>query len=79
MAQLRQLEHHVTAMNQIWSMDFVANALFDGGRLAALTVVDNYVLASLAVEADQSLKGDDVEYAQPHCNPAGLTRHHQGG
>ena len=66
-------------MNQIWSTGFVVNALFDGRRLAALTVVDNYVLASLAVEAGQSLKGDDVEYAQPHCNPAGLTRHHQGG
>ena len=32
-ARLRQPKHVVTAMNQIWSMDFVADALFDGGRL----------------------------------------------
>src|SRR3569623_3011230 len=41
-AKLRQPKQLVTAMNQIWSMDFVADALFDGRRLRALTVVDNY-------------------------------------
>src|SRR3569832_2387026 len=40
-AKLRQPKQLVTAMNQIWSMDFVADALFDGRRLRALTVVDN--------------------------------------
>jgi putative transposase len=34
-ARLRQPKHFVTAMNQIWSMDFVADALFDGRRLRA--------------------------------------------
>ena len=47
-------------MNQIWSMDFVANALFDGRRLRALTVVDNYTRESLAIEVGQNLKGEDV-------------------
>jgi putative transposase len=37
-ARLRQPKHVVTAMNQIWSMDFVADALFDGRKLRALTV-----------------------------------------
>src|SRR3569832_1227975 len=32
-AKLRQPKQLVTAMNQIWSMDFVADALFDGRRL----------------------------------------------
>src|SRR3569833_3241942 len=41
-ANLRQPKQLVTAMNLIWSMDFVAKALFDGRRLRALTVVDNY-------------------------------------
>lgn len=41
-ARLRQPKHFVTAINQIWSMDFVADALFDGRRLRALTIVDNY-------------------------------------
>src|SRR5689334_1657263 len=34
-ARLRQSKHQVTAINQIWSMDFVADALFDGRRLRA--------------------------------------------
>jgi putative transposase len=48
-ARLRQSKHQVTAINQIWSMDFVADALFDGRRLRALTVVDNYTRESLAI------------------------------
>jgi putative transposase len=59
-ARLREPEHFVTAMNQIWSMDFVADALFDGRRLRALTVVDNYTRESLAIEVGQNLKGEDV-------------------
>lgn len=59
-ARLRQPKHVVTAINQIWSMDFVADALFDGRRLRALTVVDNYTRESLAIDVGQSLKEDDV-------------------
>lgn len=59
-ARLRQPKHLVTAMNQIWSMDFVADALYDGRRLRALTIVDNYTRESLAIEVGQSLKGEDV-------------------
>jgi putative transposase len=59
-ARLRQPKHEVTAINQIWSMDFVADALFDGRRLRALTIVDNYTRESLAIEVGQSLKGEDV-------------------
>jgi putative transposase len=59
-ARLRQPKSLVTAMNQIWSMDFVADALFDGRKLRALTVVDNYTRESLAIDVGQSLKGDDV-------------------
>jgi putative transposase len=47
-------------MNQIWSMDFVADALFDGRRLRALTVVDNYTRESPAIDVGQSLTGEDV-------------------
>jgi len=59
-ARLRQPKHLVTAMNQIWSMDFVADALFDGRRFRALTMVDNYTRESLAIDIGQSLKGEDV-------------------
>lgn len=70
-ARLRQPKQLVTAMNQIWSMDFVADALFDGRKLRALTVVDNYTRESLAIEVGQSLKGEDVVAA---LNRISLTR-----
>lgn len=59
-ARLRQPKHLVRAMNEIWSMDFVSDALFDGRRLRALTVVDTYTRECLAIEVGQSLKGEDV-------------------
>ncbi len=59
-ARSRQPKHLVTALNQIWSMDFVADAPFDGRKLRALTVVDNYTRESLAIDVGQSLKGDDA-------------------
>jgi len=59
-ARLRQPKQLVRSINDIWSMDFVADALFDGRRLRALTVVDNYTRECLAIEVGQSLKGEDV-------------------
>jgi putative transposase len=59
-ARLRQPKQLVTAVNEIWSMDFVADALFDGRRLRALTIVDNYTRECLAIEVGQRLTGDDV-------------------
>jgi putative transposase len=41
-------------------MDFVADALFDGRRFRALTIVDNYSRECLEIEVGQSLKGEDV-------------------
>jgi len=49
-----------TAPNQAWSLDFVADQLQDGTRFRALTIVDVYTRESVAIEADQSLKGADV-------------------
>jgi putative transposase len=41
-------------------MDFVSDALFDGRRLRALTVVDAFTREALAIEVDQGIKGDQV-------------------
>ena len=38
----------------------MADALFNGGKLRALTVVDNYRRDHFAIELDASLKADDV-------------------
>lgn len=40
----RQSPLRLTSANECWSMDFVADALFDGRRFGALTIVDNYSL-----------------------------------
>lgn len=59
-AQLRQPKQWVGAINEVWSMDFVADALFDGRKLRMLTVVDCHTHECLAIEVGQSLKGEDV-------------------
>ncbi|KKY74746.1 integrase [Klebsiella michiganensis] len=41
-------------------MEFVADNLFNGCRIRALTVVDNFSRECLAIEVGQGLRGDDV-------------------
>jgi putative transposase len=43
--------------DQVWSLDFVSDALAWGRKLRMLTVVDTYTRESLAIEADTSLSG----------------------
>jgi putative transposase len=43
-----------------WSMDFVANNLFDGHKIRALTIVDNFSRQCLAIYVGHLLKGEDV-------------------
>lgn len=59
-AQRRQPKQLAHAINEIWSMDFVADALFDGRKLRMLPVVDLFTRECLAIEVGQSLKGEDV-------------------
>ena len=42
------------------SMDFVSDALFDGRKFRALTIVDNFSRECLAIHVGQSLRGLDV-------------------
>lgn len=46
--------------NEIWSMDFVSDELADGRRFRALTVIDLFTRECLAIDAGQSLGGQDV-------------------
>jgi putative transposase len=50
----------IQSINQVWSMDFMSDQLFDGKRFRALTVVDNYSRKCHAIEVGQSLRGMDV-------------------
>jgi len=49
--------------NDHWSMDFVSDALHDGRRFRALTVVDNFTREAVLIEADFSLTGKKVARA----------------
>jgi putative transposase len=46
--------------NQVWSMDFVMDALANGRRLKILTVVDDFTKESVLIKPAHSLTGDDV-------------------
>ena len=49
-----------TKPNERWSMDFVSDALGDGRRFRALTIVDDFTRESPAIEVDTSLPGERV-------------------
>lgn len=50
----------LSSLYQCCSMDFVADQLFDGRKIRALTLVDNYSRRCLAIHVGKSLKGTDV-------------------
>lgn len=56
----RERRPGATAPNELWSMDFVSDALFDGRRLRALTIIDAFTREALAIEVDQGIKGEQV-------------------
>lgn len=49
-----------TAQNQVWSMDFMHDELFNGQRIRLLTLVDNFSRVSPWIEVDRSLTGKRV-------------------
>jgi len=51
-AVVREERKPATAVNQVWSMDFMADVLADGRRIRVLTVVDNFSRENVALEAD---------------------------
>jgi len=50
----------VTGINQCWAMDFMSDALFNGRRFRALTMMDLYSRECLNIYAGNSIKGDTV-------------------
>jgi putative transposase len=50
----------VTAINQCWAMDFMSDALFNGKRFRALTMMDLYSRECLNIYAGKHITGDTV-------------------
>ncbi len=75
-AKLREGRTEATRPNQVWSMDFMADELFDGRRLRLLTIVDNVSRVSPFIGVGFRYKGYDVvtalnlavaQYGVPEC------------
>ncbi len=48
------------AVNETWSMDFMADNLADGRKIRPLTIVDNFSRECLAIDVAPGFKGSDV-------------------
>jgi putative transposase len=59
-AVLRSDRAKAEAVNQTWSMDFMADNLADGRKIRLLTIVDNFSRECLALEVAAGFKGTDV-------------------
>ena len=59
-AQIRLALPEPTSMNQLWSMDFVADSLMDGKKIRALTLIDCFSRESLAIRVDTSIPSAKV-------------------
>lgn len=49
-----------TAINQVWPMDFMSDALSDGRSLRTFNVIDDHNREALGIEVDFSLPGQRV-------------------
>ena len=56
-SRVRQPLPEALAANQVWSVDFMTDALSSGRRFRILNVVDDYTRECLAIEVDTSLGG----------------------
>ena len=57
---VRQPLAEPAAANQVWSVDFMTDALSSGRRFRMLNIVDDYTRECLAIEVDTSLSGARV-------------------
>jgi putative transposase len=62
-AKLREDRTAAVRPNQCWSMDFMADELFDGRRLRLLTIVDNFSRVSPFIGVGFRYRGYDVAAA----------------
>lgn len=54
-ARIKQALFQPEAMNQVWSIDYMSDSLWDGRKFRLLNVMDDYNREILAMEADLSL------------------------
>ena len=55
-----------TGPNQVWSMDFVSDALETGRRLKCLTIVDDFTKEAVDIVVDHGIGGEYVTHVLDH-------------
>ena len=48
------------SINELWAMDFLQDALFDGRRMRILAIIDTFTRECLRIEVDTSIRGQRV-------------------
>ena len=56
----RQVLHAASGPNEVWSMDFVMDALASGRRIKCLTIVDDFTRECLDIAVDYGISGGYV-------------------
>lgn len=59
-ANLRENRRAPTAPNEVWSMDFLSDQLFNGSKIRVLAIVDAFSRLSPAIDVRQRYRGSDV-------------------
>lgn len=54
-ARAKQILFQPESLNQVWSMDFMCDSLWDGRRFRLLNIIDDYNREVLSIETDTSL------------------------
>jgi len=53
-ARIKQSLHQPSAINEVWSVDYMSDALWDGRKFRLLNIVDDYNREVLHIETDTS-------------------------
>ena len=59
-AKLREDRRAPTAPNEVWSMDFLSDQLFNGSKIRVLAIVDAFSRLSPAIDVRRRYRGSDV-------------------
>jgi putative transposase len=59
-ARVKQALFQPTSVNQVWSIDFMSDSLWDGRKYRLLNIIDDFNREVLAVEVDTSLPASRV-------------------
>jgi putative transposase len=55
-ARVKQALFQPEALNQVWSLDFMSDALWDGRKYRLLNIIDNFNHEVLHIESNLSLR-----------------------